>query len=175
MEESNSAFVRLLGPVRVLDADGTAIRLSGRRTAALVARLALSAGVVVPAETLLDDIWEDDIPDGGTETLRRLASRTRSRLAKHRLAVGPVPNGGGYRFVIEPMRVDAHRFDDEPVTAAVGDGPDGKTVLCEPRSRPRGQPTERLGTAVGDIVFPDVVKQRLRRYDDPCRKRQARD
>ena len=56
MEESNSAFVRLLGPVRVLDADGTAIRLSGRRTAALVARLALSAGVVVPAETLLDDI-----------------------------------------------------------------------------------------------------------------------
>ncbi|MCZ0859213.1 BTAD domain-containing putative transcriptional regulator [Actinomyces israelii] len=111
MEESNSAFVRLLGPVRVLDADGTAIRLSGRRTAALVARLALSAGVVVPAETLLDDIWEDDIPDGGTETLRRLASRTRSRLAKHRLAVGPVPNGGGYRFVIEPMRVDAHRFE----------------------------------------------------------------
>ena len=111
MEESNSAFVRLLGPVRVLDADGTAIRLSGRRTAALVARLALSAGVVVPAETLLDDIWEDDIPDGGTETLRRLASRTRSRLAKHRLAVGPVPNGSGYRFVIEPMRVDAHRFE----------------------------------------------------------------
>ena len=75
-------LVRLLGPVQVLDANGAAVPLSGPRTIALIARLALAAGACVPAEALLDDIWEAELPDGGVATLRRLASRARARLAE---------------------------------------------------------------------------------------------
>lgn len=104
-------LVRLLGPVQVLDANGAAVPLSGPRTIALIARLALAAGACVPAEALLDDIWEAELPDGGGATLRRLASRARARLAEHHLDIGPVPHGGGYRLTIDPRRVDALRFE----------------------------------------------------------------
>ena len=104
-------LVRLLGPVQVLDANGAAVPLSGPRTIALIARLALAAGACVPAEALLDDIWEAELPDGGVATLRRLVSRARARLAEHHLGIGPVPYGGGYRLTIDPRRVDALRFE----------------------------------------------------------------
>lgn len=104
-------LVRLLGPVQVLDANGAAVPLSGPRTIALIARLALAAGACVPTEALLDDIWEAELPDGGVATLRRLASRARARLAEHHLGIGPVPYGGGYRLAIDPRRVDALRFE----------------------------------------------------------------
>ena len=85
--------------------------MSGSRTVALIARLALTAGACVPAEVLLDDIWEGRFPEGGVATLRRLASRTRTRLTEHHLDIGPIPDGGGYQLMLEPEQVDALRFE----------------------------------------------------------------
>ena len=65
----------------------------------------------MPAEVLLDDIWEGRFPEGGVATLRRLASRTRTRLTEHHLDIGPSPNGGGYQLMLEPEQVDALRFE----------------------------------------------------------------
>ena len=78
---------------------------------ALLARLALSPGRVVPADTLMDDLWDGDPPDGGADTLRRLASRARTRLGEHGLEIGPVSHGGGYRLDVPAEAVDAHTFE----------------------------------------------------------------
>ena len=103
--------VRVLGPVHVLDTEGAPVPLSGSRTVALITRLALTAGACVPAEVLLDDIWEGRFPEGGVATLRRLASRTRTRLTEHHLDIGPIPDGGGYQLMLKPEQVDALRFE----------------------------------------------------------------
>ncbi|OOC57388.1 MULTISPECIES: ATP-binding protein [Nocardiopsis] len=78
---------------------------------ALLARLALSPGRVVPVEALIDDLWDDVPPDGGADTLRRLASRARARMREHGLAIGPVAHGGGYRLDVPPDEIDAHVFE----------------------------------------------------------------
>ncbi|MDO5498307.1 MAG: BTAD domain-containing putative transcriptional regulator [Propionibacteriaceae bacterium] len=102
--------VLLLGPCQVLDDAGAAVPLTGRRMAGLIGRLSLSPGRVVAAETLVDSLW-DDTPGGGVDTLRRLASRTRTRLADHGVQIGPVADSGGYRLDLAPVEVDAAVFE----------------------------------------------------------------
>jgi len=53
--------VSLLGPLEVRR-DGVPVAIPGGRTAELLVRLALDAGVPVRAERLLDDLWA--IPRG---------------------------------------------------------------------------------------------------------------
>ncbi|KQY60209.1 hypothetical protein ASD11_12125 [Aeromicrobium sp. Root495] len=71
--------VEVLGPVRVL-ADGREIDLGGARNRALVGRLALADGRAVPASTLIDDLWGDDLPADAANALQSVVSRTRRRL-----------------------------------------------------------------------------------------------
>lgn len=71
--------VEVLGPVRVL-ADGREVDLGGARNRALVGRLALAEGRAVPAATLIDDLWGDDLPADATNALQSVVSRTRRRL-----------------------------------------------------------------------------------------------
>lgn len=53
--------VRLLGPLQVL-VDGAPVALGGAAERALLARLALQAGRVVPAEHLIDSLWARTCP-----------------------------------------------------------------------------------------------------------------
>ncbi|YCK33551.1 AfsR/SARP family transcriptional regulator [Actinomadura sp. ATCC 39365] len=50
---------RVLGPLEVRDADGGAVGLGGPRPRAVLARLLVAQGAVVPAETLIDDLYGD--------------------------------------------------------------------------------------------------------------------
>lgn len=70
--------VALLGPVEVHD-DGHAYALGGPRPRALLARLALTPGVVVLSGTLAADLWGDDAP--GANALHTVVSRLRRALA----------------------------------------------------------------------------------------------
>lgn len=103
-------LVSLLGPVEITGGEGSAIPLTGRKMAGLLALLSLAGGRVVAAETLVDALWED-APGGGIDTLRRLASRTRGRLEEHGVRVGPVAEGGGYRLDVSASEVDALEFE----------------------------------------------------------------
>ncbi|MDE3722570.1 BTAD domain-containing putative transcriptional regulator [Nocardiopsis sp. N85] len=103
--------VAMLGPFQIRDGEGRALPPGGRRMSALLARLALAPGRVVPAETLMADLWDDGPPEGGADTLRRLVSRTRVRLRGHGVEIGPVAHGGGYRLDVSPEAVDAHLFE----------------------------------------------------------------
>lgn len=85
--------------------DGTRIELSGGLASAIVARLALSAGAPVPAERLVEAVW-DDPPANAIGSLRVYVSRLRSG------PLGAVLQGGrgGYTLTASPDDVDVLHF-----------------------------------------------------------------
>ena len=69
--------VAVLGPVVVLS-DAGPVAPRGTRAAALVALLALASPRSVPASTLIDELWADDLPANPRAALQSLVSRLRS-------------------------------------------------------------------------------------------------
>ena len=103
----------MLGSFEIRDGNGRPIALGGRRVAMLVARLALSPGSLVPAGTLIDDLWEDDPPGDGSGALHRLVSRARQSLRRHDVNdLTVISRSGGYELTADPGQVDTHRFED---------------------------------------------------------------
>ena len=70
---------QVLGPTEAHQS-GLLIPLSGARRRALVTRLLLSAGRAVSAETLLEDVWDGQIPSTASATLQSHVSQLRKVL-----------------------------------------------------------------------------------------------
>lgn len=122
----------------------------GDRAQALLAALAL-ASRTVSADRLIAEVWGEDEPVNPAKALQVLVSRTRSVVGPGALAT----EGGGYRLVVPPDRIDAGRLRDladrarallveDPAAAAaaarealaLGDGmspPEGDGPLAEVR------------------------------------------
>ncbi|MEU6430929.1 BTAD domain-containing putative transcriptional regulator [Microbispora sp. NPDC046973] len=113
--------VRLLGALEVLDDDGTPVAVAGARVRALLAVLALRPGRLVPADRLVDALWEDDPPANAANALQTLVKRLRAALGRPG-AVGW--RDGGYVLGIEPGQVDAHVFTALTLPYATGTLPD---------------------------------------------------
>jgi len=99
---------RILGSVEVADG-GVAKDLGGLRERTLLARLLLSAGQVVSADRLADDVWAGQPPPHCMATLRVYISRLRRALGTGSEAVATHPPG--YRIVLQDGELDAHQFD----------------------------------------------------------------
>jgi DNA-binding SARP family transcriptional activator len=88
--------ISLLGPVRARRGEAD-VALGGRRQKAVLARLAIVAGDVVPADRLIDDIWAGEPPASAANTLQSYVSNLRRELGG-----GPTPAiervGDGYRL-----------------------------------------------------------------------------
>ncbi|MEQ4725779.1 BTAD domain-containing putative transcriptional regulator [Nonomuraea sp. B19D2] len=97
----------LLGPFEARDGEGRPIEISGARLCALVARLALEPGRVVPLDALTDAIWGEHPPAGAANALQSLVSRTRRVIGHAAIESHPA----GYRLVIGPDDVDVSRFE----------------------------------------------------------------
>ncbi|MGH9010661.1 MAG: AfsR/SARP family transcriptional regulator, partial [Acidimicrobiia bacterium] len=102
---------RVLGAVEVVHG-GQVVAVGGSRERAVLARLLLSANQVVAQDTLVDDLWPGDQPEGG----RAAAVQTYvSRLRKALRPVGGddvlVTRPPGYLLAIEPDALDATRFE----------------------------------------------------------------
>jgi len=118
--------VELLGAVQVRDDSGGAAHVGGPRARALLALLALDAGRVVPADSLIARLWDDGSPEGARSALQSMISRLRG-------VVGEVieSHPAGYGLAVGRDRVDALAFEDlagqgsralaggDPVRAAV--------------------------------------------------------
>ncbi|MFI7055425.1 BTAD domain-containing putative transcriptional regulator [Streptosporangium canum] len=100
--------VAVLGPIQVSADDGTPIDVGGARLRGLLARLALSAGRVVQAESLVDALWGEHPPAGAAKALHALVYRLRKALGS--VAVESVATG--YRLRVRAEDVDADRFED---------------------------------------------------------------
>src|SRR2546421_1894283 len=102
--------LRLLGPLELV-VDGVAQHGPGRGERALLAVLALSAGRVVAASTLIDQLWpSDELPGDPPNALQLRVSKLRRALAPMGRADLVARHGAGYRLNLEPAAVDVHRF-----------------------------------------------------------------
>jgi DNA-binding SARP family transcriptional activator len=93
--------ISVLGAVEVRR-DGRLVSVPGGKTTELLVRLALDAGVLVPADRLVDDLW------AGAVTRR---NTLQSKVARLRRALGDpeliISGHGGYKLAVEPAVVDA--------------------------------------------------------------------
>jgi predicted ATPase/DNA-binding SARP family transcriptional activator len=76
---TSSIEIRLLGPVE-LAIEGRDVPLGGPRQRSLLALLAMRPGHVIPADSLVDEIWAGEPPEGADRTLRSYVSRLRRSL-----------------------------------------------------------------------------------------------
>src|SRR5207244_3055746 len=95
----------VLGPLEVVR-EGRRIRPGGKAAALLVALL-LRRGEVVPAETLLGELWDDRPPRSAAKLLQAHVSQLRKLLGRQRLQTV----GTGYLVAAEPEDVDLGLFE----------------------------------------------------------------
>ncbi|QKG21016.1 BTAD domain-containing putative transcriptional regulator [Actinomadura verrucosospora] len=98
--------IGILGPLEVR-ADEGSVEVGGARLRALLTLLALDPGALLPAERIIDALWEDAVPRGAPNALQSLVSRLRAAIG--RAAVES--RSGAYRLVLPRERVDAHDFE----------------------------------------------------------------
>ena len=106
--------IGILGPLEVLSAGGP-VEVGGARLRALLTLLALETGRVVPAERLIDDLWEADPPAGAPNALQSLVSRLRAALGNGREVLESHPTG--YRLNVARRNVDAFEFEERVAEA----------------------------------------------------------
>ncbi|WP_235883539.1 BTAD domain-containing putative transcriptional regulator [Saccharopolyspora elongata] len=108
----------VLGPLEAVGASGP-VDLKGPLHRAVLARLLIARGRVVPLTRLIDDLW-DDPPESAVGTVRTVVSSLRRALEPDRPPRSParllVTAAPGYALRAASGSVDAQRFE-----AAVGD------------------------------------------------------
>lgn len=102
---------RVLGPLEVVAGDGAAVAVGGSRERAVLVRLLLSANQVVATETLADDLWVGEPPEGAAQALWVYLSRLRKALRDHGGDHLLVTKSPGYLLAVDPAAVDSARFE----------------------------------------------------------------
>ncbi|HEX5347939.1 MAG TPA: BTAD domain-containing putative transcriptional regulator [Pseudonocardiaceae bacterium] len=102
---------RILGPLEVT-AQGRPVVLPGSRERAVLVLLLLSANRVVPAERLVEDLWDGKAQKGAAGALRVFISRLRKALREGGGDALVVTKPPGYLLQIERAALDAARFED---------------------------------------------------------------
>ena len=127
--------VSLLGPLEVRR-DGEVVSIPGGKTAEVLVRLALDAGVLVRTDRLVEDLWADDAVTTSRNTLQ-------SKIAKLRRALASAPElisgDGGYLLEVDPAEVDAFAVPRDAAAAArlLAAGDDRRAPpSCPPRRCP---------------------------------------
>jgi predicted ATPase/DNA-binding SARP family transcriptional activator len=150
--------IGVLGPLEVRTDAGAVLDVGGARLRALLIRLALDAGRVVTTRQLVDGLWGDDQPAAAGNALQALVSRLRRALP----AVVVESHPAGYRLVLDPDAVDAHRFAR---LAAAGhqrlatDPAAAAATLCEALALWRGP-------ALADVADAEFARATIARLDE---------
>jgi DNA-binding SARP family transcriptional activator len=101
---------RALGPVE-LWSDGRQCELGPGRVRSILAMLLLAPRTVVPAETLIDRLWDTRPPPKARESLSAYVARLRSSLRESLGdAVQLAGRARGYVLDVDPDLVDLHQF-----------------------------------------------------------------
>ncbi|MCX4473081.1 winged helix-turn-helix domain-containing protein [Micromonospora sp. NBC_01655] len=119
----------VLGPVVAWDGVGAPIDLKGPKHRAVLARLVVARGRVVPVSRLVDDLWQEP-PPGAVGAVRTFVAALRRALEPQRPPREParllVTEGPGYALRSAPDAVDAWRFED--AVAAASTAPPHETL-----------------------------------------------
>jgi DNA-binding SARP family transcriptional activator len=87
-----------------LHRDGERVAVRRGKTAEVLVRLALEAGVMVRTERLIEDLWAHEAAATARNTLQTKVSRLRRALGDRALVTG---TNAGYTLEIDPRAVDA--------------------------------------------------------------------
>ncbi|MEV6973328.1 BTAD domain-containing putative transcriptional regulator [Kitasatospora sp. NPDC093806] len=79
----------ILGTTTAHHDDGTPVPLGGARLRALLAALALRQGRPVPADLLVDEVWDTEPPQDSSAALQTLVGRLRRTIGRERIGSGP--------------------------------------------------------------------------------------
>lgn len=93
---------RILGPPELHD-----IKLSPQLWCVL-ASLLMAGGKVVPADSLVDHLWDGTPPPMADATVRTYVSKVNAVLAQGGIRI--LRRAGGYLLLVDPQAVDLHRF-----------------------------------------------------------------
>src|SRR3954451_10629951 len=96
---------RILGPLEVV-AGASAVRLGGPRLRAVLAILLGPANEVVPADRLIDEVW-DEPPESAANVLQGYVSQLRRALGREVIAT----HGRDYAIRLTDGALDLHRFE----------------------------------------------------------------
>ena len=126
-----AVHVGVLGPVTARDDAGEPLPLRGPRHRAVLARLVVARGRVVPVSMLVDDLW-DRPPDGAVSAVRTFVAALRRALEPQRPPRAParllVTEGAGY--ALRGVTVDAVQLEDA-VAAARSQSPEDTLVTLD--------------------------------------------
>ncbi|RAS66742.1 putative ATPase [Lentzea atacamensis] len=142
--------VGILGPVEAHSPDGK-VAVGGPRPRTLLALLAMRAGEIVPLDRLVDELYGAEPPSDAANALQGQVSRLRRALGDASLIEF---HPAGYRLVLAPDQVDAHRFAalaaDGRQALEQGDPQVAESLLAEALGLWRGP-------ALADVDAPDHV------------------
>jgi DNA-binding SARP family transcriptional activator len=140
---------RVLGPIELWSA-GRRQDLGRARARSILAMLLLTPRALVPAETLIDRLWDTEPPAKARESLSVYVARLRASL---REAVGDdlrlLGRAQGYLLEVDPETIDVHQFRrlrrQADALAASGDYEPAAELLRESDLLWRGQALAGIG------------------------------
>ncbi|HVF13008.1 MAG TPA: BTAD domain-containing putative transcriptional regulator [Acidimicrobiales bacterium] len=149
---------RLLGLLEV-DDGARPVALKARKMRALLAVLLLHSNQVVSAERLIDALWGESPPPGAVRTLHAYVSKLRKALGHTVVETRPP----GYVLVVDPDRVDVHRFERLIADARAA------TTANEPGRAARlfGEALSLWrGPALADFTFDEFARAEIRHLEE---------
>ncbi|MEW9551181.1 BTAD domain-containing putative transcriptional regulator [Nonomuraea sp. NPDC050783] len=154
-DDAGAVEFRVLGPFEVL-AGGVPVGLSGPRQRALLARLVASAGSVVSADALIDDLYQGAPPVNALASIHVHVSNVRRAIEPNRPPRTPptllVARRPGY--LLATSDVDALRFGDMVAEAERRPPAESLALLEEALRLWRGMP---YGEFAGELwAIPEV-------------------
>ncbi|WP_238013453.1 BTAD domain-containing putative transcriptional regulator [Dactylosporangium sp. AC04546] len=109
MKTDGQLRIQLLGDVVVRHDGGRAVDLGHRRQRCVLAVLLVEPNRPVPVEALLERAWGERLPRRPRDSLYSCVSRLKQLLAP--VGAELVRRNGGYLIEVDPLAIDAHRFD----------------------------------------------------------------
>ncbi|MEU1508275.1 BTAD domain-containing putative transcriptional regulator [Kitasatospora sp. NPDC005748] len=104
IDQNGRVHYGILGTTTAHHDDGTPVPLGGARLRALLAALVLRQGRPVPADLLVDEVWDTEPPQDSSAALQTLVGRLRRTVGRDQVGSGPA----GY-WLTEP-RTDLGDF-----------------------------------------------------------------
>jgi predicted ATPase/DNA-binding SARP family transcriptional activator len=151
--------IRLLGTLEVVDDSGALVPVAGAKLRALLAALAMRPGQVVSADRLVEELWGDDPPARGSNSLQVLVSKLRRALPPG-VVVTKAP---GYLLDVDAETVDVQRFAQFAlrgrVALAAGDAEDAAGLFREALGLWRGE-------ALAEFAFEEFAQAETARLDE---------
>jgi DNA-binding SARP family transcriptional activator len=150
--------INLLGPVELVGAGGP-VAIGGPKQRALLAMLALEAGVTVSLERLIDGLWGVAPPASAHKLVQLYVSHVRKALAASDVDGVIATHGRGYELQLGRDRVDVARFERLLAQGAAREalslwrGPALADVAREPFAEPEIRRLERLRTTALEIAI----------------------